>query len=68
MPTIRIELSPGRSREQKSRYVEEITRSTAEILKCPVESVDVIFVEIPPYDWARAGQFLAPPPDDGSTR
>ncbi|MFZ6047361.1 4-oxalocrotonate tautomerase [Pseudomonas sp. CR3202] len=64
MPTIRIELSPGRTREQKYRYVEEVTRLTSELLGCTVESVDILFVEIPPYDWARAGNFLVSHPDD----
>ncbi|NWD26361.1 4-oxalocrotonate tautomerase [Pseudomonas yamanorum] len=63
MPTVRVELSPGRSHDQKSRYVEQVTRLTSEILGCPVESVDVMFVEIAPYDWARAGRFFGKAPD-----
>lgn len=61
MPSVRIELSPGRTREQKARFVEEVTRMTSEVLQCPVGSVEVIFVEIPPTDWARGGAFLATP-------
>ncbi|MCX2891178.1 MULTISPECIES: 4-oxalocrotonate tautomerase [Pseudomonas] len=63
MPTVRIELSPGRSREQKIRYVEEVTRVTAEILGCKPESVDILFLEIPPHEWARGGTFLAQAPE-----
>lgn len=68
MPTVRVELSPGRSHEQKAQYVEQVTRLTAEVLSCPVESVDVMFIEIASYDWARAGQFFAKAPtaDDPS--
>ncbi|NBA96562.1 4-oxalocrotonate tautomerase [Pseudomonas sp. R5(2019)] len=62
MPTVRVELSPGRSHEQKISYVEQVTRLTAEVLHCPVESVDVVFVEIPSHDWARAGKFFGQPP------
>lgn len=62
MPTVRVELSPGRTHEQKTQYVEQVTRLTAEVLNCPVESVDVMFVEIPPHDWARAGKFFGKPP------
>ncbi|CAM3654031.1 4-oxalocrotonate tautomerase [Bordetella pertussis] len=62
MPTVRVELSPGRSAEQKTRYMQEVTRLTVEILKCPVESVDVIFIEIPPTEWAHGGKFYAQPP------
>ncbi|KAE8754634.1 4-oxalocrotonate tautomerase [Paraburkholderia madseniana] len=61
MPIVRIELSPGRTHEQKAKYVEEVTRLTSEVLKCPVESVDVMFIEIPPADWAHAGKFYAQP-------
>ena len=61
MPVVRVELLPGRSLEQKTKYVEEVTRLTSDILKCPVESVDVMFVEIPATDWAHAGKLYAQP-------
>lgn len=61
MPIVRVELSPGRSHQQKAQYVEEVSRLTAEILKCPLESIDVIFIEIPATDWAHAGKFYAQP-------
>lgn len=61
MPIVRIELSPGRTREQKAKYVEEVTRLTSEVLKCSVETIDVMFVEIPPTEWAHAGRFYAQP-------
>lgn len=41
--------------------MQEVTRLTVEILKCPVESVDVIFIEIPPTEWAHGGKFYAQP-------
>ncbi|WP_338639644.1 4-oxalocrotonate tautomerase [Burkholderia pyrrocinia] len=61
MPIVRVELSPGRSYEQKTKYVEEVTNLTSDILKCPVESIDVMFVEIHATDWAHAGKFYAQP-------
>ncbi|HDR9161617.1 TPA: 4-oxalocrotonate tautomerase [Burkholderia vietnamiensis] len=61
MPIVRVELSPGRSHEQKAQYVEEVTKLTSEVLKCPIESIDVIFVEIPATDGAHAGKFYAQP-------
>ncbi len=61
MPIVRIELCPGRTHEQKSRYVSEVTRLTAEIMKCAPEAVDVIFSEIPGHDWASGGRFFATP-------
>jgi len=61
MPIVRIELSPGRTHDQKSKYVKEVTRLTSEVLKCAVETIDVVFVEIPPTDWAHGGKFYAQP-------
>ncbi|NTX26750.1 4-oxalocrotonate tautomerase [Burkholderia pyrrocinia] len=61
MPIVRIELSPGRTHEQKATYVEEVTRLTSEVLNCSVESIDVMFVEIPPTNWAHAGKFYGEP-------
>lgn len=64
MPVVKVELSPGRSHAQKAEYVAAVTRLTSEILKCPVESVDVMFVEIHGSNWAHGGKFYAPPPSD----
>ncbi|WP_324658490.1 4-oxalocrotonate tautomerase [Burkholderia thailandensis] len=61
MPIVRIELSPGRSAEQKVEYVKEVTRLTSEIMKCPVDSIDVMFVEISGENWAHGGKFYARP-------
>lgn len=59
MPIIRIELSPGRTPEQKATFLSELTSLTARVLKCPVESIDVLFVEIEPSNWAHGGKFYA---------
>lgn len=64
MPSVRVELSPGRTREQKAQFVQQVTKLASEVLKCPAGSVEVVFVEIPPYDWARGGEFLAPAPGE----
>ncbi|MBN3815338.1 4-oxalocrotonate tautomerase [Paraburkholderia sp. Se-20369] len=61
MPIVRVELLPGRCHEQKTKYVEEVTKLTSEVLKCSVESIDVIFVEVPATEWAHAGKFYAQP-------
>jgi 4-oxalocrotonate tautomerase len=61
MPMIRIELSPGRTDEQKRKYAEEVTKLTSEILKCPIESVDMIFIEVPGSHWANGGKFMSLP-------
>ncbi|TRN92099.1 4-oxalocrotonate tautomerase [Pseudomonas syringae] len=61
MPIVRVELNAGRTQEQKAQYVEQITSLTAEILECPLESVDVIFTEVSPNNWAHAGRFFSTP-------
>lgn len=61
MPIVRVELCPGRTHEQKAQYVSEVTRLTAEVLKCAPESVAVIFSEIPGHDWASGGRFFSTP-------
>lgn len=63
MPIVRVELLPGRTQDQKAQYAVEVTRLTAEILKCTPEAIDVIFTEIQPHDWAHAGQLYARPID-----
>ena len=61
MPMIRIGLAPGKCADQKIKYVEELTRLTADILKCPAESIDIVFAEVPGTSWAHAGRFLVQP-------
>lgn len=59
MPLITIELSPGRTDAQKLEFMQQVTQLTAEVLKCPIETIDVIYKEIPGYHWAHAGKFYA---------
>jgi len=59
MPILRLEMHPGRTPEQKRDFVREATRVSAEILKCPPESVDILIQEIPREQWARNGKLLA---------
>jgi 4-oxalocrotonate tautomerase len=59
MPILRLEMHPGRTPEQKREFVREATRVTAEILKCPPESVDILIQEIPRDQWAKNGKLLA---------
>lgn len=61
MPIITVQLSTGRTHEQKAKLVEEFTEKAASILACPVESVDVVFVEVEPSNWAHAGRFYGKP-------
>jgi 4-oxalocrotonate tautomerase len=60
MPIVRVEMSMGRSADKKERFVREVTTLVAEVLRCPTESVDVIFTEVDGRNWARGGKFYAP--------
>lgn len=61
MPMIRVELSKGRSQEQKQKVVDDVTRAFVEHCGCTPESVHVVFLDIAPSDWAVAGKFLGQP-------
>jgi 4-oxalocrotonate tautomerase len=57
MPIVRVEMSIGRSAEQKERFMREVTKLAADVLTCPPDAVDVIFTEISGDNWARGGRF-----------
>ncbi|SOE96209.1 4-oxalocrotonate tautomerase [Burkholderia sp. D7] len=59
MPTLHLEMQPGRTLEQKRAFVREVTRVTVETLVCPPESVDVVITEVPRDAWAKGGKLLA---------
>lgn len=61
MPIVKVELSPGRTHDQKAEFVERVTELTSQVLKCPVEAIDVMFVEIEGSNWAHAGKFYSAP-------
>lgn len=56
MPTLHLEMHPGRTLEQKRAFVREVTRATCETLSCPPESVEILISEIPRDQWASGGQ------------
>ncbi|SDD51480.1 4-oxalocrotonate tautomerase [Variovorax sp. CF079] len=62
MPVIRIELSAGRTQEQKQKVAEEITQSMVAHCGCKPETVHVVFEDVKPSDWAVGGKFLGAPP------
>jgi 4-oxalocrotonate tautomerase len=61
MPIVRIELAPGRTREQKSKTAEAITQSIVTHCKCHPVDVQVVFVEVQSSDWAIGGRLLDEP-------
>jgi 4-oxalocrotonate tautomerase len=59
MPLIHVSLYEGRSIEQKREFVKAVTAEAARTLKCPPESVDIIFEDVKKSDWATAGKLAS---------
>jgi 4-oxalocrotonate tautomerase len=59
MPIVHVELWPGRSKEVKQKVAQEITDSLVKNVGCPVQSVTVVFNEIPAEEWMIAGKMCA---------
>jgi 4-oxalocrotonate tautomerase len=65
MPTIRVELFEGRTREQKAALARELTEACVRVLGGSADGVDVVFFDIARHDWATGGRLWsdrAPPP------
>ena len=61
MPTYHIEMFEGRTPEQKTKLVAEITRVTVEVLGGSPESVDIIIIEVKRENWATGGRLWSEP-------
>ena len=55
MPTIRIELFEGRTREQKAALAKEVTDACVRVLGGSADSVDIVFFDVAREDWATGG-------------
>jgi 4-oxalocrotonate tautomerase len=53
MPHVIVKLWPGKSKQQKARLAERITRDVMDVLNYGEESVSVAFEEVSPEDWAE---------------
>ncbi len=63
MPTYHVEMMEGRTVEQKTRLVAEITRVSVEILGGEADSVDIIITDIKRDNWATGGKLWSVPRD-----
>ncbi|WP_432734560.1 4-oxalocrotonate tautomerase [Maridesulfovibrio sp. FT414] len=59
MPIIRVEMFEGRSVDQKRELVEVISRETARIIGCGVESVYVVIEDVKKENWGAGGQLCS---------
>ncbi|URK86364.1 tautomerase family protein (plasmid) [Rhizobium sp. RCAM05350] len=59
MPWIRVDLSAGRTEEQKQKTAEAITNALVEFCNCTPESVSIVFNEVTADNWAFSGKLLS---------
>nr|WP_312987478.1 tautomerase family protein [Comamonas koreensis] len=64
MPMVRIEMSAGRSAEQKQQLAQAMTEAMVRYSGCTTESVQIVFSDIAPHNWVIGGQFLGQPPQE----
>ncbi|WP_321870527.1 4-oxalocrotonate tautomerase [Paraburkholderia tropica] len=61
MPTFHIEMFEGRSVEQKRELAAALTDTTCKVLGVDASSVDIIFHDVKPENWATAGKLWSDP-------
>ena len=54
MPIVKVEMWPGRTRDQKAKLAREIT-DAFERIGTPREATIVVFEDIEKHNWAQAG-------------
>ncbi len=59
MPWIKVDLSEGRTVEQKQRTAEAITQALVEHCGCTSESVSIVFNDVSADNWAFGGTLLS---------
>jgi 4-oxalocrotonate tautomerase len=55
VPTIRMDLLPGKSEEQKRKVIAEMTDAVERVLEVDRNKIQVILTEVPAAHWAVAG-------------
>ncbi|WP_457554731.1 2-hydroxymuconate tautomerase [Candidatus Pyrohabitans sp.] len=56
MPVIRVTMWKGRTKEQKAKLAEAITRAMVDIAGTEPKHVHIIFEDVEKEDWAIAGK------------
>lgn len=59
MPWVRVDLSAGRTTEQKAKAAKAITDALVESCGCTPESVSIVFNDVSNENWAFGGTLLA---------
>jgi 4-oxalocrotonate tautomerase len=69
MPTVHIELFPGRTIDQKRACAVAVSEAIVKTLGGTYEGVDIVFTEVEKHNWATGGQLWAdktPAPKPGT--
>lgn len=56
MPFVKIDMWEGRTREQKDKLIESVTRAVCESIGCPGEAVQVVLQDHKKEDWGIDGK------------
>jgi 4-oxalocrotonate tautomerase len=59
MPWIRVDLSAGRTEDQKQKTAKAITDALVEFCNCTPESVSIVFNDVTADNWAFGGKLLS---------
>ncbi|ACS78900.1 4-oxalocrotonate tautomerase [Maridesulfovibrio salexigens] len=59
MPVIKVEMFEGRTIEQKRELVEVLSKETARITGCSVESIYVVIDEVKKENWGAGGKLCS---------
>ncbi len=61
MPIVRIEMLQGRSGEDKTRLIREVSTAVTRALSVEPDQVRILLYELPSEHWAVGGEPLSPP-------
>ena len=59
MPIVRVDLWPGRTKEQKKELVKAITDAVETVMGTAPDRTTVIFTEVSKDDWAQGGKLAS---------
>lgn len=67
MPMIRVEMFPGRTRDQKRAFVKAVTDAFVATCGGTPQSVQVVFQDVAKDDWGVAGRLASDPAEAAPT-
>jgi len=56
MPVVHIELWKGRTKEQKTKLIKNVTSAVVSSIGCPPDAVEVIITDVDKDNWGIGGE------------